>query len=256
MVIIALIIVSGMASFYLVYSKSYEDQIIKENDRQAKYMALSLYSFINTAYKTLEKLAHDNDILSMETSRQTPVLVETLKREDYFELLYAQGMDGMQTGRSSGNLGNRKQRPWFIHMEQIRQPFVYESYFSVTTNMPAAAVFHPITKDGEMIGIIGGDIKLSALNDMVMETSDEGSWTYILDGKGAFVAHPDATYLEELYNYAKLSKTVKKTDAGGEAMRDEAGNIITEEQHVRGVVSVSATVQGFALMTRLSLKTA
>jgi len=108
MVIIALIIVSGMASFYLVYSKSYEDQIIKENDRQAKYMALSLYSFINTAYKTLEKLAHDNDILSMETSRQTPVLVETLKREDYFELLYAQGMDGMQTGRSSGNLGNRQ----------------------------------------------------------------------------------------------------------------------------------------------------
>jgi methyl-accepting chemotaxis protein len=61
-------------------------------------------------------------------------------------------MDGMQTGRSSGSLGNRKTRWWFIQMEELRKPFVSESYYSVGTNMPCASVFYPITAGGEMIG--------------------------------------------------------------------------------------------------------
>jgi CHASE3 domain sensor protein len=45
-VIILLMIVSVLASFFLVYSKSYEEQIIAENSRQALFVARSLQSFI------------------------------------------------------------------------------------------------------------------------------------------------------------------------------------------------------------------
>ena len=228
--IIVIIIASVLIIFTFVYSGSFEDQVIAENNRQALHMAQSLYSFINVAYKTVEELSFNSDILSMETERQTPVLVETISRNDYFELLYAQEIAGMQTGRSSGNLGDRKQRPWFIHMERIREPFVYESYFSLATNMPTTSVFHPIWADSQMIGIIGGDIKLSDLNDMVIAAVYEGSWTYILDGNGVVVAHPDHTYLEEIYNYEKMTRTVAVLDARGTPAMDASGNFITEEQ--------------------------
>ncbi|MDR0496469.1 MAG: methyl-accepting chemotaxis protein [Treponema sp.] len=218
-----------MTSFFLVYSRSYEKQIISENSLQAQFMGRSLYSFIREAYKEVEVLAHNNDIISLDTARQTPVLVSSLRRNDYFELLYAQGMDGMQTGRSSGNLGNRKERWWFIKMEEVRTPFVSESYYSVGTNMPCASVFYPIRDGQEMTGIMAGDIKLSALHDLVAEDADEGSWTYILDGKGVVVAHPDSRYQEELYNYAKLTRTVTIKDAVGNPIQDAAGNL-TEEQ--------------------------
>ncbi|MDR2941013.1 MAG: hypothetical protein LBV17_00270, partial [Treponema sp.] len=99
-VIIFFMIVLVLASFYLVYSKSYDKQIIAENSRQALYVARSLQSFINAAYKEVEGLSFNSDVISMNTERQTPVFVSTIKRNDYFELLYAQGMDGMQTGRS------------------------------------------------------------------------------------------------------------------------------------------------------------
>ena len=227
--IIALIIVSVLASFYLVYSESYEKQIVKENNLQAMYMGRSLYSFIASAYKEVEELAHNNDIISMETGQQTPIFMDAIKRNDFFELLYAQGMDGMQTGRSSGNLGNRKERWWFIKMEQLKQPFVSESYYSVGTNMPCASVFFPIMKGSEMAGIMAGDIKLSALQDLVVETADAGSWTFFLDSKGVVVAHPDKTYQEQLYNYAKLTKTITVKDAAGNPIKDAAGNL-TEEQ--------------------------
>jgi methyl-accepting chemotaxis protein len=228
-VIILLMIVSVLASFYLVYSKSYEEQIIAENSRQALYVARSLQSFINVAYKEVEDLAFNSDVISMNTQRQTPVFVSSVKRNDYFELLYAQGMDGMQTGRSSGNLGNRKERWWFVKMEKLKKPFVSESYYSVGTNMPCASVFYPIMDEQQMIGIMAGDIKLSALHDLVVETADTGSYSFILDSKGVVVAHPDKTYQEELYNYVKLTKTVTLKDAAGKPMQNAQGNL-TEEQ--------------------------
>ena len=230
--IIILIVVSVLSSFYFIYSKSYEQQIIKENDLHALHMGRSLYSFLDVAYKIVEELAVSSDVVSMQTAQQSPLFASTLKRNHYFELLYAQGMDGMQTGRSAGNLGNRKERWWFKQMEQIKKPFISESYYSISTDMPCASVFYPITKDSEMIGIMAGDIKLSALHDLVMETADDGSWVFFLDGKGVVVAHPNKTYQEELYNYAKLTRTVTLKDTAGKPIQNAAGNLTEEHAFV------------------------
>jgi len=228
-VIILLMIVSVLTSFYLVYSSSYEKQIIEENSLQTQFVARSLQAFINAAYKEVESLSFNSDIISMNTQRQTPALAGSVQRNDYFELLYAQGMDGMQTGRSAGNLGNRKERWWFIRMEQLRQPFISESYYSISTDMPVTSVFYPIKDGQEMIGIMAGDIKLSALHEMVVEMAVEGSYSFILDGKGVVVAHPNKTYQEEMYNYAKFTKTVTVKDAAGKPIQNAQGNV-TEEQ--------------------------
>jgi len=228
-VIILMMIVSVLTSFYLVYSNSYEKQIIAENSLQTQYVARSLQAFINAAYKEVEGLAFNSDVISMNTQRQTPAFKGSVQRNDYFELLYAQGMDGMQTGRSVGNLGNRKERWWFIRMEQLRQPFISESYYSISTDMPVTSIFYPIKNEQEMIGIMAGDIKLSALHDMVVETAVEGSYSFILDGKGVVVAHPNKTYQEEMYNYAKFIKTVTVKDSSGKPVQNAQGNV-TEEQ--------------------------
>jgi methyl-accepting chemotaxis protein len=228
--IIVLILGVVLASFSLIYTQSYEKQLAAENSLFSAMIAGELYSFTNRAYHIVEELAFNNDILSMETAAQTPLFASCLERNPYFELIYAQGMDGMQTGRSSGSLGDRKNRWWFIQMEELRKPFVSESYYSATTNMPCASIFYPITRDGEMIGIMGGDIKLSALQDLVMESSEKGSWAFILDGKGVVVAHPETRYLEELYSYRTMTRTVTLKDAQGEMQRDSKGNVRTEEQ--------------------------
>jgi methyl-accepting chemotaxis protein len=230
MLIIVLIVTTVLGCLYFVYSRSYEEQIVKENTRQASYMSKSLYAYLHNAYKIAEELSFNNEVLSLQTELQTPIFADAITRNDYFELIYAQGMDGMQTGRSTGTLGSRKERWWFIQMEEQRTPFVSESYYSVGTNMPCTSVFYPMMQNGEMIGIMAGDIKLSALHDFVVEAESEGSWTFILDGKGVVVAHPNSMYQDEMYNYAKLTKTVTSTDAQGNPRLNEAGNIITEEQ--------------------------
>jgi methyl-accepting chemotaxis protein len=229
-VILVLILGGVLASFTLIYTNSYERQILAENDRFSLMIHKELYSFTNRAFRMVEELAFIPGVISLETAAQTPVFTSCLQRNPYFELLYAQGMDGMQTGRSSGSLGDRKNRWWFIQMEALRRPFISESYYSVGTNMPCASIFYPITRDNGMIGILGGDIKLSALQDLITESSEPGSWAFILDGKGVVVAHPEARDLEELFNFQKLTRTVTLKDAQGQALRDADGNIRTQEE--------------------------
>ena len=241
--IMMLIIVSVLIVFYVVYSRSYEEQIFLKNDKNALVMERSLASYINLAAKEIESLSFNSDIISMETERQTPAFISSIKRNDVFELIYAQGMDGMQTGRSSGTLGNRKERWWFIRMEEVRTSFISESYYSVGTHMPCASIFYPIWENGQMIGIMAGDIKLAALHEFVVEIAENGSYTYILDGKGVVVAHPDESYQEQLYNYANTTRTVTLTDDSGRPRLDASGNPVTQEQRFEISQSYKAAIE-------------
>lgn len=214
-----------------MFAETYEQQIYEENAHTASFVAQTVGSFMDMAYRITQQLADMEDIIGMETDIQTPILENTLKRNDYFELLYIQNMEGDQTGRSSGVLGNRANRWWFIQMVKAWKPFVSKSYYSVNTNMACASIFMPLEDQNGRVGILATDIKLDALQDAVAEFSDTdaGKTTFIIDGEGVVVAHPEKVYYEELYNYQYMTRTVAKKDARGEVLYDKDGNIMTEE---------------------------
>ena len=110
-------------------------------------------------------------------------------------------------------------------------PFISKSYYSVSTGATCTSIFFPMYRDGEMIGIYGADLKLDSLQNLIGEYSDEsdGKISFVIDGEGAVVAHPDITQVEDLYNYRDLTKTVSVKDNAGNSVTDADGNIVTEE---------------------------
>lgn len=72
------------------------------------------------------------------------------------------------------------------------------------------------------------------LQTLINENSHEedGRISFVIDGAGVVVAHPDAQQIEEQYNYKDLVKTVSAKDASGNQLKDESGNIITEQQPI------------------------
>lgn len=186
------------------------------------------------AYSINESLAKNPSILSMDTQTQTSILANCVADNSYLELLYIQGVDGMQTGRSSGELADRSTRWWFTQTMADKKPFVSQSYYSVATGMPCASIFFPMYRDSEMIGVYAADLKLDFLQTLINENSHEedGRISFVIDGAGVVVAHPDAQQIEEQYNYKDLVKTVSAKDASGNQLKDESGNIITEQQPI------------------------
>ena len=152
-------------------------------------------------------------------------------RNTYLEQIYIQGTDGMQTGRSQGELADRSTRWWFIQMMSEKKPFISQSYYSVATGMPCASVYFPMYREEELVGIYAADMKLDFLQNLIGEYSHEedGRISFVMDGEGVVVAHPHAIQIEEQYNYRDMTRTVSVKDAEKNKKKDKDGNIITEQ---------------------------
>ncbi len=61
---------------------------------------------------------------------------------------------------------------------------------------------------------MGSDINLEKLQEVVSEYSDEasGRYSFIIDGEGVVVAHPNTEVIEELYNYKNQTRTTGVKD--------------------------------------------
>lgn len=217
-----------------IFMKSYENEIYGRSQDKSLLVSGEISTFLDGAYSVTEELAVNPSILTMETGIQTPVLEDCVRRNPYLELLYIQGKDGMQTGRSSGELADRSTRWWFIQTMEEQKAFISKSYYSVNTGMPCASIFFPMYQEDELVGIFAVDLKLDYLQSLIEEFSDieNGEYSFVIDGEGVVVAHPDSTQIEELYNYRQLTKTVSSKGADGQPLVDPDGNIVTEEQKI------------------------
>ncbi len=231
LIIVPFLISNITNSYYM--GKDYEKELRKNNQTLASTLSDQVSAFIQQAYSTTEQITLNNDIKRFVPEEQKQVLLNIVDRHQYFDLLYVQGLDGMQTARSKGDLGNRATRWWFIKIKEDQKPFVSKSYFSLTGNVPVTSVFIPIRDENEVFtGIMGADIKLDALQNIVEKYSEGSKYAFLIDGEGVVIAHPDKVQISELYNYKTHTKTVLKKDESGNVVKDENGNQVTEQLEI------------------------
>lgn len=215
----------------VIFTGAYEKDIYSRNQDISNLLAGEIAVFMDGAYSINEELAENPSILTMETETQTPILAQCVERNTYLEQIYIQGTDGLQTGRSQGELADRSTRWWFVQTMAEKKPFISKSYYSVATGMPCASIFFPMYQGEEMVGIYAADLKLDFLQNLIGEYSNEedGRISFVIDGEGVVVAHPDTNQIEEQYNYREMVKTVPVKDGAGQTKKDADGNIVTEQ---------------------------
>ena len=226
------ICLTGIVVF--IFVKSYESELYGRSQDKSQLVSGEIATFLSGAYSVTEELSVNPGILTMKTEAQTPILEDCVKRNSYLELLYIQGTDGMQTGRSSGELADRSTRWWFTQTMEQQKAFVSKSYYSVNTGMPCASICCPMYQENTLVGSFAVDLKLDYLQSLIEKFSDveNGEYSFVIDGEGVVVAHPDSTQIAELYNYKLLTKTVSQKDGAGQPLTDEQGNILTQEEEI------------------------
>lgn len=205
-----------------ILSKNYDGEINNKNEMISNLISKNVSSFMDTAYKVTEELAFNSDIRSEDSVTSGNVLKNSVGRNPYFELLYIQNETGMQTGRSSGNIANRSDRWWFIQEKDKPVPFVSKSYYSISSKNAVTSIFIPLMEGDKFAGVMASDINLSILQKLIKENSDEeaGRYSFLIDGEGVVVAHPDDEVLAQLYNYKNFTKTTGIENGDGKTKEE------------------------------------
>lgn len=151
-------------------------------------------------------------------------------RNTYLEQIYIQGTDGMQTGRSQGELADRSTRWWFIQMMSEKAVYIPILLFCRYGNALRLCLFPYVSGRRTGRNLCGG-YEAGFLQNLIGEYSHEedGRISFVMDGEGVVVAHPHAIQIEEQYNYRDMTRTVSVKDAEGNTKKDKDGNIITEQ---------------------------
>lgn len=225
-------IISNIATSYYM-SANYKQELEDSNTVLANSLADQVTAFIQRGYAITEQVTYQSDVKSFDGKKQKKVLTNVIEKNAYFDLLYIQGTDGMQTARTSGELGDRSKRWWFIKVVDEKSSFVSKSYYSINGNTPVTTMAMPIYNEREdLIGVMGADIKLTALQEVVDKYSEGSRYAFLIDGEGVVIAHPDKVQVSDLYNYVTMKKTVLKLDSSGNPVKDADGNQVTEEEDI------------------------
>ncbi len=220
-----------------IFSSFYEADVNERTLTTSQYVAETVSKFLDGAYNVTEELAQ-NPVISAnsDNAEMHEILLSTTVRNPYMELLYTVNLAGMQTARSSGTPGDRKNRWWFIKMMETKKPFISQSYYSVGTGRPCASIYIPIKHGGSMsmTSLLGADLDLSFLQKLIETylSKNTDRYSFIIDSDGVVVAHPQTSFIEELYNYKGMTRTIADTGPNGEAIKDSLGNIKTHEEKI------------------------
>ena len=170
-------------------------------------------AYVQQGYSVMEGLACGTDIRSLDPVLQKNILMETIHNNQGFILLYQQDTNGDQTARTSGELGNRADRWWFIQEMQTKKPFVSKSYYTLSTNEAVTSIVFPVFDDkSQMTGVLAADFSLAKLQDIIEHYNTEDMYTIVIDGEGSVIAHADESQVQQIYNYKKSTKSVIEND--------------------------------------------
>ncbi len=110
------------------------------------------------------------------------------------------------------------QRPWYIKTKKESKTQVSSPYISIEDNSAVISLSTPVIRHNEVIGVVGVDIKIDAINEFVKHSKiyDTGK-IIIINSEGQFLAHPKFTVEDNIYTvdngqYTKLGDMVLKGD--------------------------------------------
>ncbi|MFH5834862.1 methyl-accepting chemotaxis protein [Proteiniclasticum sp. C24MP] len=227
------LLVSNIASLTYM-NQNYVKEMEVNNDVLAGAIADQVSAFIERGFNVTEQLAVNNDVREYNGLAQSSVLSSTARDHDYFDLIFVVDDTGMQTARSKGRLGNSSDRFWFTKTKDEKVKWVSDSYYSQNGGTPVTTIAMPVYNQNlTFLGVIGSDIKLTALQELISEHSEGSKLAFIIDGQGTVIAHKNYNMVKEMFNYATMTKQVQRKDAYGKPVLDESGVQIVNEVPVK-----------------------
>ena len=199
------------------------NDIREDNDT----LSSSVSTWLELHVRTLHEIAILPDIVSMDASRQRPVLQAIAAAHPNLFLVQTTDLSGLNVSRNDDSeLKDYHDRAWFLNAAS-GAPITFEVLISRTTGKPALNMSTPIRDEsGEVVGVASIVSELDEISQEVIEGEEGRGITYIVDTTDHVVAHPDPTYtdqeLRDLSTYAPVT-ALREGQTGQITFTDENG---------------------------------
>jgi len=203
-----LIIVTGSIIFIINYIFSVQnttDELSKNVESQMVAMNDSFEIFFENITSIMDRFTNHDlltnyDVADKQNLEQ--MLKETQEATPSIDLFYTGTAEGKMieypdrsTERSSDY--NVQERTWYQNAINANGNIVYsEPYPSPSTGNLIVTVSKAYYNDDELAGVMGADILVDTLIDIVDQaTIGESGYAFILDETGTYIAHPEDDYI-------------------------------------------------------------
>lgn len=207
MSILVLALIPLIITMFISYtaSKGVVEQDVNDINRTiVEGYKSTIHERMKGASSVLVALSKSDTIESMNPEQMSDTLMELVASNEVISQIYVMQADGMQIFKTSGELGDRKDRGYF--QKAMEGEYNYSDVIISGSTGKAIIVYaSPIYSDGKVIGVIGASIDLSFINQLIQsDTVDEGAYAYIVDQNGIVLAHPDQSMVENQTNLMEL----------------------------------------------------
>lgn len=178
-----------------------EEDVYTINNQVAEGINMELNAFMTEIEASFTMMTEE--IKSMNTS-DMGLLDTAVESYRLVSQLYVMDPSGMQVYKTSGELGDRSDRDYFI--EAMAGELNYSNVIiSSSTNQPIVVLALPIIKNDKIVGVLGGSIDLSILSVLIAQTDlGEGGYAFIVDDSGKTIAHPDTSLVDVMLDFTFL----------------------------------------------------
>lgn len=129
-----------------------------------------------------------------------------------------------------------RQRPWYAQVKNNRASTFTEPYIDVTINQLLISAVAPIEKNGQFIGVAGGDILLDEIAKIINDIEFLGlGYAYLVTDQGKILSHPDTKYVDK--NISDLLGF--KAELSSDLIDIDDNNQIVSFIPVKGISSVN-----------------
>lgn len=178
--------------------KALEKMIDNNANKDVELYSQYIGDWFQERLNEISTYSYEPVVKSMEWDQMEIYLKKEMDRKSHiYSFIFIANKEGDYNTTLKRNAGNLKHRQYFDKIMQ-GESFVSNPIISNSTGEYICAILAPIKgAKGEVIGVIGGAIKLENLYRFIkdLKVDVEGSYAYIIDKNGVIIAHPNKTMI-------------------------------------------------------------
>lgn len=240
----SLVVITTFALFTL-YNDYLQRNAIRDNlesylDEMGEITAHNIQNWLSGRILLVEGAAQT--IANDSTDERVIQLLEQRALTSTFNFVYLGDQDGQFTMRPEDDMPadyDPRVRPWYKDAVAAGGTTLTEPYVDAATGQLVVTVATPAKSENRAIGVVGGDLGLQALIDIINTLDFDGmGYAFLVSDDGKILVHPDKTKVMKSLRDLYPENTPALTRGVSEAKHD-GGTRIVSFSPVSGLPSVS-----------------